>query len=155
MSRALAWGEVDAIGSPHPVKPARRIAGATIVAVMVLLAFSLWTVIPLAWIWIGSKLSPTQSPAAGPYAVTFFGIVVSIIIVVWALALLNRVYARLTGTSELSMGPVRLIRSLSDERKPRRRVSVMEAVIVASVLAALIAMAVWFFWIAGSPVPNS
>ena len=40
---------------------------------MLLAALSLWTAIPLAWIYIGSKVSDTQFPAEGPYAVVASG----------------------------------------------------------------------------------
>jgi hypothetical protein len=122
---------------------------------MLLLAFSLWTVIPLGWIWIGSKVSNTQAPSAGPYMLVFFGIVISIVVVAVLLSWLNGLFARPRGSTELHLERVRLVRSLSDERRPPRRWSVMEAVIVASLATAGIAMAVWFFWIAGSPLPNA
>ena len=125
-----------------------------LVAVMLVAAFSLWTVIPFGWIWVGSKISSSQAPSMGPYAVVFFGIVVSIIIVVLVLAWLNRLYADLVGTTEIDPQRIRLVKSLSDERQPMRRWSVMEAVILASVLAAALAMLIWFFVAAGSPLPN-
>ena len=81
---------------------------------MLLAAFSLWTVIPLGWIWVGSKLSKTQAPSAGPYMLVFFGIVVSIVVVVLVLAWLNRLYEVLIGTTEVEVERVRLWRSLSD-----------------------------------------
>ena len=133
----------------------RRAAGLLVVLVMTAMAFSLWTVIPLGWIWIGSRVSDTQAPSTGPYAVTFFGIVISIVIVVYLLAWLNRLFARITGSHEISLERVRLYRSLSDERKPMRRSwNVMEAVILISVLAAGAAMFVWFLFAAGSPLPS-
>src|SRR3954454_10213931 len=133
---------------------ARRVAATTIAAVMLLFAFSLWTVIPFGWIWIGSKLSSSQAPSAGPYMLVFFGIVVSIIIVVFILAWLNRLYETLVGTTKIRMDRVMLWRSLSDERKTVRQWSVMEAVLLSSVLVAFVAMGVWFLFIAGSPLPS-
>jgi hypothetical protein len=122
---------------------------------MVLGAVSMWTVIPFGWIWIGSKVSDTQQPSGGPYLVVFAGIVVSICAMAWVLARLNRVYIRITGSSRL---PRRYLpawrKSLSDERTSLQGPSVLEAVILASVLLAGVAMAVWFFIIAGSPLPN-
>jgi hypothetical protein len=132
----------------------RKAAGLFIILLMTAMAFSLWTVIPLGWIWVGSRLSNTQAPSTGPYAVTFFGIVTSIVIVVWLLAWLNRLFARVTGSHELSLDRVRLYRSLSDERKPTRRWNVMEAVILISVLGAGATMFVWFLFVAGSPLPS-
>jgi hypothetical protein len=133
---------------------ARRVAATGIAGVMLVAAFSLWTVIPFGWIWIGSKLSKSQAPSAGPYMLVFFGIVVSIIVVVLVLAWLNRLYEDLVGTTEVHVDRVVIWRSLSDERKPHRRWSVMEVVLLTSVLVAFVAMGIWFFILAGSPLPS-
>jgi hypothetical protein len=133
---------------------ARRVAATGIAAVMLLAAFSLWTVIPFGWIWIGSKLSESQAPSAGPYMLVFFGIVVSIIVVVLVLAWLNRLYDDLVGSTEVHVERVMLWRSLSDERKRVRRWSVMEVVLLFSVLVAFVAMGIWFLFLAGSPLPS-
>jgi len=140
-----------------PDPPAQRrhpIAATWIVLVMLLLAFSLWTVIPLAWIWVGSKVSASQAPSAGPYMLVFFGIVTSIIVVAVVLSWLNNLFARLTGSHKLQLERVRMVRSLSDERRPTRGWSVMEVVIVLSLVGAALAMLLWFFIAAGSPLPS-
>jgi hypothetical protein len=133
---------------------ARRVAATGIFGLMLGFAFSLWTVIPFGWIWLGSKVSKTQAPSSGPYAVVFFGIVISIIIVVLVLSWLNNLYERLIGTTEIHVERVRLWRSLSDERPTVRRWTLLEAVILSSVVCAMLAMGVWFLFIAGSPLPN-
>jgi hypothetical protein len=132
-----------------------RIAASWIVAAMIVLAFSLWTVIPFGWIWIGSKISTTQAPSSGPYMVVFFGIVISIVLVAVMLSWLNGIFARLMGSTEIHLERVRLVRSLSDERRPHRNWSVMEVVIVASLAGAVLAMGFWFFVLAGSPLPSA
>jgi hypothetical protein len=136
-------------------RPVFGAAAGVVVAIMVLGAFSMWTVIPFGWIWIGSKVSDTQEPSGGPYLVVFAGIVVSICVMAWILARLNRVYVRITGSNRL---PRRYLpawrKSLSDERSNPYGMSVLEAVILASVLLAGLAMAAWFFVIAGSPLPG-
>ena len=130
-------------------------AAGFVVTVMVLGAFSMWTVIPLGWIWIGSMLSHTQQPSGGPYMIVFFGIVCSIIAMAWVLSRLNRLYMRITGSPNL---PQRYLpawkKSLSDERESPPGMSALEAVILTSVLLAALAMAVWFFVAAGSPLPS-
>jgi len=122
---------------------------------MVLAALSMWTVIPLAWIWLGSHISKTQQPSGGPYMVVFVGIVCSICAMSWVLSRLNRLYVRVTGSNRL---PRRYLpawrKSLSDERQGPHGMSVLEAVILSSVLLAGVAMAAWFFIAAGSPIPN-
>jgi hypothetical protein len=131
-------------------------AAGFVVAVMVLGAVSMWTVIPFGWIWVGSKLSDTQQPSGGPYMVVFFGIVASICAMAWVLSRLNRLYVRITGSTRL---PSRYLpawrKSLSDERDSPHGMSVLEAVILASVLMAGTAMAIWFFVAAGSPLPSA
>jgi hypothetical protein len=146
------------MGDAHRHAPAAAGAGlaaAFVVAVMVLGAMSLWTVIPFGWIWIGSMITDTQAPSGGPYMVVFFGIVCSILAMSWVLSRLNRLYVRLTGTTEL---PSRYLpawrKSLSDEREGRRGPNVLEAVILASVLLAGAAMFIWFLFAAGSPLPS-
>ena len=122
---------------------------------MVLGAMSMWTVIPFGWIWIGSMITDTQQPSGGPYMVVFFGIVCSILAMSWVLSRLNRLYVRITGTTKL---PTRYLpawrKSLSDERAGRRGMNVLEAVILASVLLAGVAMFIWFLFAAGSPLPS-
>ena len=122
---------------------------------MVLGAFSMWTVIPWGWIWIGSMITDTQQPSGGPYTLVFVGIVCSIIAMGWVLSRLNRLYVRITGTTKL---PSRYLpawrKSLSDERQRPGGMNVLEAAIVASVLLACAAMAIWFLFAAGSPIPS-
>ena len=158
-------GPVAARGTlPHMAESERRhgpaaaatgMAATFVVALMVLGAISMWTVIPFGWIWIGSMLSTTQAPSGGPYMVVFVGSVCSIIAMAWALSRLNRLYVRITGSPQL---PARYLpawrKSLSDERARPAGPNVLEAVILASVLLAGAAMAVWFFIAAGSPIPN-
>jgi hypothetical protein len=137
------------------VRRAPATAAATfVVLVMVLIAFSLWTVIPFGWIWIGSKISHTQQPSGGPYMVVFVGIVSSILLLAWVLSRLNRLYVRITGHTTLPRYRAPWLKSLRDEVQGPRGMSVLEAVILASVLMAGLAMLIWFFIAAGSPLPS-
>jgi hypothetical protein len=138
-----------------PAAAGASLAATIVVAMMVLGAFSMWTVIPLGWIWIGSMITDTQQPSGGPYMVVFFGIVCSILAMAWVLSRLNRLYVRITGSTQLPASYLPAWRkSLSDEREGRRGMNVLEAVILASVLLAGVAMAIWFFLAAGSPLPS-
>ena len=142
-----ARGHVPAAGA--------SLAATFVVAVMVLGAFSMWTVIPFGWIWIASMIADTQQPSGGPYMLVFFGIVCSILVMAWVLSRLNRLYVRITGTTQLSARYLPAWRkSLSDERQGPGGMNVLEAVILASVLLAGAALAIWFFIAAGSPLPS-
>lgn len=130
------------------------LAASAVFLAMLLAAFSLWTAIPLSWIYIASKLSETQFPSGGPYAVVAVGIVVSIVVVAWLIGRLNRLYVRITGTNRLQ--PIRptWLRSVRDTTPSQASVTVVEAVLMTSVMLAALALTVWFFLIAGSPLPD-
>jgi len=121
---------------------------------MLLAAFSLWTAIPLSWVYIGSKLSQTQFPSGGPYAIVVVGIVASILFVAWLIGRLNNLYVRITGTNRLE--PIRptWLKSMRDTAPVRGSVTVVEAVMMASVMLAILAFTVWYVLWAGSPIPN-
>ena len=130
-------------------------AASFVFVAMLLAAFSLWTAIPLSWVYIASKLSQTQFPSGGPYAIVAIGIVVSILFVAWLIGRLNNLYIRITGTNRLE--PIRptWLKSMRDTAPMRSSVTVVEAVLMTSVMLAGIALTLWFFLLAGSPIPNN
>jgi hypothetical protein len=132
----------------------RALAAGLVFVAMLLAAFSLWTAIPLSWVYIGSKLSETQFPSGGPYAVVAVGIVISILFVAWLIGRLNNLYIRITGTNRL--GPIRpgWLKSMRDTAPTAGSVTVVEAVLMASVMLAALALTLWFFLLAGSPLPD-
>jgi hypothetical protein len=125
-----------------------------LVLLMIVAALSMWTVIPLGWVWIGSRISKTQDPAGGPYMVVLVGIVVSILVVSWLLGRLNRAYVHLTGTNTVEPIRANWLKSMRDTAGVPNYPTVLETVIVTSVILAILAMTVWFFVAAGSPLPN-
>jgi hypothetical protein len=134
--------------------PARRLAAAGVAFLMLLSALSLWTVVPLAWLWIGSQLAGTQFPSLGPYAVVFFGVVLSILIVAWLIGLMNDLYLRLTGSHTVEAIRLGWMKSLRDSSGLQQVPTLLEVVVVGSVVIAAIALVVWFFTLAGSPLSN-
>jgi small-conductance mechanosensitive channel len=138
----------------HTHNPARGVAAGLVFLAMLLAAFALWTAIPLSWIYIASKVSHTQFPAGGPYAVVAVGIIVSILFVAWLIGRLNDLYVRITGTNRLA--PIRpaWLKSMRDTGGLQNSVTVVEAVLMGSVMLAGLALTVWFFIAAGSPLPN-
>ena len=94
-------------------RPAGLAAGLVFVA-MLLAAFSLWTAIPLSWVYIASKVSHTQFPSGGPYAVVAVGIVVSVLVVAWLIGRLNNLYVRITGTNRLAPMRPAWLKSMRD-----------------------------------------
>ena len=121
---------------------------------MLLAALSLWTALPLTWVYIGSKVSKTQFPAEAPYAVVVVGLIASIVIVSWLISRLNRLYIEITGTNRLAPMRPAWMRSMRDTASPAGTTTVVEAVLMGSVILAGLALSVWFFFLAGSPIPN-
>jgi hypothetical protein len=132
----------------------RGLAASAIFVVMLLAALALWTAIPLGWIWIGSKVADTQFPAEGPYAVVAIGILVTIVVDAWLIGRLNALYVRVTGTNRL--GPMRpsWLKSMRDTGSAAGTTTVVEAVMVASAMLAGLVLVLWFFLLAGSPLPD-
>lgn len=132
----------------------RGLAASLIFIVMLLAALSIWTAIPLGWLYIGSKVSHTQFPSSGPYFVVAAGIVVSVLLVAWLIGRLNRLYINVTGTNQLAPMRPTWLKSMRDSSPRVGGTTVVEAVLMGSVLLAGATLTVWFFLLAGSPIPN-
>jgi hypothetical protein len=138
----------------HSHSVGRTLSASLIFVAMLLAALSLWTALPLTWVYIGSKVSKTQFPAEAPYAVVIFGLIASIVIVAWLISRLNRLYMEITGTNRLAPMRPSWMRSMRDTSAPAGNTTVVEAVLMGSVLLAAVALTVWFFFLAGSPLPQ-
>lgn len=130
------------------------LAAGVVFLAMLLAAFSLWTAIPLTWVYIASKVSDTQFPSGGPYAVVAVGIIASVLVVAWLIGRLNTLYIRLTGTNRVGAIRPTWLRSMRDTAPAANSVTVVEAVLMGSVMLAALALTLWFFLLAGSPIPN-
>jgi len=122
--------------------------------VMLLTALALWTAIPVGWLWIGSKVASTQFPAAGPYAVVAIGIILTVVLDAWLIGRLNALYMRITGTNRLAPMRPSWLKSMRDSGGAAGTTTVVEAVMMGSVLLAGAVFISWFFVLAGSPLPN-
>ncbi len=132
----------------------RGLAASSIFVLMLFTALALWTAIPLGWIWIGSQVSDTQFPTEGPYAVVAFGILLTIVLDAWLIGRLNVLYVRVTGTNRLAPMRPSWLKSMRDTGGAAGTTTVVEAVMMGSVLLAGFVFVAWFFLLAGSPLPN-
>lgn len=145
---------VEIASHSHRDGPTRGLAASVVFVAMLIAALSLWTAIPLSWIYIASKVSHTQFPSGGPYFVVAVGIVVSVLVVAWLIGRLNQLYIQITGTNRLAPMRPTWLKSMRDSSSERGTTTVVEAVLMGSVLLALVAMTIWFFLLAGSPIAN-
>jgi hypothetical protein len=137
----------------------RRLLWSPVALVLVLLmaagSIAMWIGLPLGLIWLASAVSDSSEPSLGPYLLILLGLPVGMFAIGKCLGVLDRAHGRITG--RLDDAPVRAawLQSMRDERAPRRRRrSVLDTVMIVSVLAALAAGAVWFVAFAGSPLPG-
>lgn len=144
----------ETVTHPHGTSPLRGMAASAVFVVMLLAALALWTAIPLGWIYIGSKVSTTQFPAEGPYAVVAIGIILTIVLDAWLLGRLNALYMRVTGTNRLAPMRPSWLKSMRDSSGAAGTTTVVEAVLMGSVMLAGLVFVGWFFLLAGSPLPN-
>lgn len=145
----------ETVTHPHGTSPLRGLAASFIFVVMLLAALALWTAIPVGWIYIGSQVATTQFPAGGPYAVVGIGIIVTIVFDAWLIGRLNALYMRVTGTNRLAPMRPSWLKSMRDSSTPvGNATTVVEAVLMGSVMLAGVVFVAWFFLLAGSPLPN-
>jgi hypothetical protein len=145
---------VEMVSHSHREGPVRAMVATVLFVAMLLAALSIWTAIPLSWIYIGSKVSHTQFPSGGPYFVVAAGIVISVLLMAWLIGRLNRLYIQITGTNRLAPMRPTWLKSMRDTPVGPGTTTVVEAVLMGSVMLAALTLTIWFFFLAGSPIPN-
>ena len=117
---------------------------------MALGSLALWIAIPVAWLWLTRDLQPL----ATRFLVVIAGCAITMVAAGAVLFRLEAIYARVTGTPPPVIEPPRYLRTVADERRPRRRLTLLEAFLVASALVALAALIGWWAFLADSPNPS-
>ena len=135
--------------------PARRERALLVLLVfaMVVIALALWTAIPLAWIWIASRLESGSDASFGAYGLILVGIPVTVVFLARLLGSLDRLYGRLAGRRERRVQTAWL-RSMRGERGSLHETTVLDRVMVGTLALAGVAGAVWFFGFASYALPG-
>jgi hypothetical protein len=112
--------------------------------------------VPLFWIWIGSLIQSSrgaQHVEGSTAAILIVGILVTYVVI---LVIAGAIQGR--STRDVERAPTRYPwnRSMRDEpyRPGTTKLTPVEAVFVGTAVVASIAMVVWFFALAGSPLPT-
>jgi hypothetical protein len=130
-----------------------------LVAASALCSINMWTGAPLLAVWVGSKVQGNLNNLS---MTAVFSVVVVLAAVVfllaWALTWLNAKYDEVTGRPAAARHTSPWLRSMRDEREHDTRekfgISAVERIVVISVIAAVLAFEGWFFFFAGSSLPN-
>jgi hypothetical protein len=122
-----------------------RAAGIGVGVVMFVCAFAMWTVIPGAVLWAAPKFLLGHQFAV---PITLAGVVGAMVVLGVALARLNRLYCRLMCIAEQGGRPSAWRRPLCNDNEGRMQGGAMDTILVSSVMAAILALGVWFFFLA-------
>ena len=126
-----------------------------LIVVMALGSVAMWIALPVGLVYLASQLTDSTQPSMGPYLVVLFGLPVGMALIGKGLGKLDRMYAAAGGEMPQRYRPG-WTRSMRGERTSTRTWSVLDRVMLVSVILCLIAMAVWFFGgFAGSPLPSA
>ncbi|HET9120498.1 MAG TPA: hypothetical protein VFN72_08180 [Solirubrobacterales bacterium] len=130
-----------------------------LVAASALCSINMWTGAPLLAVWVGSKVQGNLNNLS--MAAIFSVVVVlgaAVFLLAWAVSWINAKYDEVTGRRQGARHTSPWLRSMRDEReadtRQKYRISPVERVLVISVVLAVLAFEVWFFFFAGSSLPN-
>jgi multisubunit Na+/H+ antiporter MnhC subunit len=124
-------------------------------AIAIVLALGIGLGVPLLWVWIGSKLQGAGSDSvnSSTAAIIFAGIVVTYLFLLFIAG-----WIQSRGESGDDRPPPRYPwnRSMRDEpyRPGEKKLSPIESAFVFTTVVVSVAFMLWFFVLAGSPLPN-
>ena len=126
-------------------------------AATLILSINVWSGFPLLSLWVGSRFAHGDALSMMGIVVALIALVILMTVSLAALSWLSNTYDRLTGRRRKRQHAPWL-RSMrggpSEVALTRREANAVEAIVVITVVAAVIAFEVWFFVLAGSPLPH-
>jgi hypothetical protein len=131
-----------------------------------LVSINAWTGAPVLAVWVGSRFEGWvggSGTGGGTTMRAVFVVVVTLALLelalIVALTRLSAAYDELTGRPHAARQTSPWLRSMRGEReefaRKREGISGVERVVVVSVVAAALALEIWFFLFAGSPLPSA
>jgi hypothetical protein len=126
-----------------------------LIALMALGSALMWLGMPVLWLWLASRLQSGANPTLGPYVLVAFGLPLSMAVIGRGLAGLDHAFARTIGFDpNARRTPRPWMKSMRGERGSGHRRTVLDTVMIASVVIAWAGFAIWFFGFAGSSLPS-
>jgi len=131
-----------------------------LVAASALATINIWTGAPLFAIWVGSKVQGNLTTLSMTAVLSVIVVLAVLVFALgWLLTVINAKYDDLSGRPPAARQTSPWLRSMRDERESEVRrkygISPVERMVVASVVAAVLAFEIWFFFFAGSSLPNA
>jgi hypothetical protein len=144
----------NSAGQPvsQPRAAVARLGAVSLVVAMALGSLTLWIGSPVFWLWLTSRLQSGTQASMGPYLVLLLGIIATSVGLAKALSRLNALYGKVTQSDAVISVHPPWHRMRGAEHESRiRPVTVLDVVMVVSVLLALIALAAWFIIVNPTP----
>jgi hypothetical protein len=130
-----------------------------LVTASALCTINLWTGAPLLAVWVGSKVQGNLNNLSMTAVFSVVAVLAALVfLLAFALTWLNTKYDALTGRPPAARHTSPWLRSMRDEREHDVRqkygISPVERMVVVGAVAGCLAFEVWFFFFAGSSLPN-
>jgi hypothetical protein len=126
-----------------------------LVLLMAIGSIVMWIGVPLGLIWLASALTDSTQPSLGPYLLILVGLPIGMFAIGKVLGSLDRAHGRVTGRSDEGPQRAAWLQSMRDDRAAHRKErSVLDTVMIVSVLLAIVVGGIWFLAFAGSPLPG-
>ena len=125
-----------------------------LVLLMAVGSIVMWIGVPVALVYLASRLADTPNPSLGPYLLVFIGLPIGMGVMGKLLGTLDRAHQRLTRTADGRPVQASWLRSMRGERGSTRKRGVLDTVMIVSVGLALLVFGIWFFGFAGSSLPG-
>jgi hypothetical protein len=128
-----------------------------VIALMAAGGLGMWIANPVLWLWITARLQSGTQPSMGPYALLLLGVILTCVAIGKGISSLNRYYARITGATPTVRVIVPWRRSLRGGRSQmkdtdgRLPVSVLDVIMVTSVVLAVISFSAWYLVVNPTP----
>jgi hypothetical protein len=129
------------------------LAGAT-----AFITVNFWTGCPLFALWVGSQVVGQQTLSMGAVGVVIVVLAALVFTLAIALTWVNNVYDELIKRPRTERRPpwLRSMRGESENHVSQRvGTTALELIVMINVYVAVIALAVWYVFFAGSPLPSS
>lgn len=137
-------------------KTVRRLKRLGLLVVMTIVTINVWTGSPLMALWVGSRVSEAGTPTMTAFAVVGLTMVAISLSLVKVLGYLGATYDQLVGRRPAVRRHTAWLRSMSGERPHEQgveyRLSALDIILVTSVVLAVVAFEIWFFFYSGSPI---
>jgi hypothetical protein len=130
-----------------------------LVTASALCSINLWTGAPLFAVWVGSKVQGNLNNLSMTAVFSVIVVLAAMVfLLAFALTWINAKYDEISGRPAAARHTSPWLRSMRDEREEDTRrkfgISPIERTVVVCVVAGVLAFEVWFFFFAGSSLPN-